>query len=134
MSIIFSVGFASYRDFSRRQALTGVTKSIISDLRLLQQKALSGEKPDLCTVLSGYQIDITSTTTYNLQAVCSTNITIKTIDLAVDEVTISSSFDPIKFKVLGQGTNLTTDAVITITNSKIGNSSVINVGIGGDIR
>ena len=113
-----------------------MVQEIISDLRLLQQKALSGEKPDLCTVLSGYQIDITSTTTYNLQAVCSTNITIKTIDLAVDEVTISSSFDPIKFKVLGQGTNIVNAQSTTIILTQTGTNSTatITVTAGGEVK
>lgn len=133
ISIIFSVGFASYRDFSRRQALTGVTKSIVSDLRLIQQKSLSGEKPDSCTTLSGYQMDITSTTTYNLVADCSTNVVVKTVDLAEAGVTISSNADPIIFKVLGQGTDLSSGATITVTNPKMGKSSSINVGIGGDV-
>ena len=138
ISIIFSVGFASYRDFSRRQALIGVTKAIVSDLRLLQQKSLAGEKPDSCTTLSGYQMDITSSTVYNFQAVCSTGailnyVTIKTVDLAENDVTISSTSDPIIFKILGQGTNLTSDAIITIFNSKIDKTSIVNVGIGGDV-
>lgn len=134
ISIIFSVGFASYRDFSRRQALTGVTKAIVSDLRLIQQKSLSGEKPDSCTTLLGYQMDITSLTSYDLVAVCLTNVVVKTVDLTEDEVTISSSVDPVQFKVLGQGTNLTSEAVITMTNSKMGKSSEVLVGIGGDIK
>lgn len=133
ISIIFSVGFASYRDFSRRQALTGVTKAMVSDLRLIQQKSLSGEKPDTCTTLSGYQMKRTSATAYDLQAVCSTNITVKTVDLAEDGVTISFSADPIIFKVLGQGTNLTAIATITLTNTNMNKSSHVYVGIGGDV-
>ena len=133
ISIIFSVGFASYRDFSRRQALTGITKAIVSDLRLIQQKSLSGEKPSSCTTLSGYQLDITSTTTYNLVADCSTNVVVKTVDLTEAGVTISSNTDPIIFKVLGQGTNLTSEATITITNPKMNKSSSVIVGIGGDV-
>ena len=133
ISIIFSVGFASYRDFSRRQALTGVTKSVVSESRLIQQKSLSGEKPSSCTTLSGYQLDITSTTTYNLVADCSTNVFVKTVDLTEAGVTISSNTDPIIFKVLGQGTNLTSEATITITNPKMNKSSSVIVGIGGDV-
>ena len=43
IAIIFGVGFVSYREFSRRQSLTGVTKQLVGDLRLAQQLALTGQ-------------------------------------------------------------------------------------------
>jgi len=133
ISIIFSIGFASYRDFSRRQALTGVTKKIVSDLRTLQQKALAGEKPTDCTTLDGYKINISSGS-YSLYADCSSDIFLDTVDLTEDGVTLTSTpVNTITFKVLGQGTNLTSVETITITNTKIDKSTVITVGIGGDI-
>lgn len=135
MAIIFSLGLASYRDFSRRQALTGITKSIISDLRMIQQKALSGEKRDsgCTTYLSGYRFDITSSG-YDLKALCDVTPIVKQVNLSSQFITISSTADPIDFKVLGQGTNLTTTATITITNTKISKSSIITVGVGGEIK
>ena len=51
IGFLFSFGYASFRDFSRRQALAGVVKQVQGDLRLAQQKALSGEKPSGCTTL-----------------------------------------------------------------------------------
>ena len=64
---------------------------------------------------------------------CSTNVVVKTVDLTEAGVTISSNTDPIIFKVLGQGTNLTSEATITITSSKMSKSSRVMVGIGGDV-
>jgi prepilin-type N-terminal cleavage/methylation domain-containing protein len=135
ISIIFSVGFASYRDFSRRQALTGVTKKIVSDLRTLQQKALAGEKPAGCTTLDGYKVNISSDS-YSLYADCSSDILIKTVDLIEDGATLTSTAtnNTITFKVLGQGTNLTSAVTITIYSSKIDKSSQVSIGIGGDIQ
>ena len=102
ISIVFSVGFASYRDFSRRQALSGVTKALISDLRLIQQKALAGEKIGSCTTLDGYKINISSAS-YSLYADCASDILLKTVDLTANEVALTTSpvTSSITFKVLG---------------------------------
>ena len=56
VGIIFSVGYAGFRQFSQRQQLAGVAKSITSDIQLIKQKALTGEKPSggACTKLDGY--------------------------------------------------------------------------------
>ena len=137
MALIFSIGFVSYRDFSRKQALTGVTKGLISDLRLIQQKALAGEKIGSCTTLNGYKINISSSS-YSLYASCASDILLKTVDLTVNEVTLTLTppipTNTITFKVLGQGTDLTSEETIRITNSKINKTSTVVVGIGGDVQ
>lgn len=134
VAVVFAVGFVSYREFSRRQSLTGVTKQLVGDLRLAQQLALTGQKPTTgsCTTLVGYVISRTSSTSYDLIADCSNaDYVIKTIDMPIDT---TISVGNVTFKVLGQGTDRTSPLTFTITNTSTGVSQDITVGIGGDIQ
>lgn len=140
VSIIFGIGFAGYRDFSRRQALTGVSKQFKADLRLIQQLALTGQKPTgvSCDTLNSYTFSRTSASTYNLIANCVSSLGVvsspiyKTVNLGTD-ITYTSTNPTFRFKVLGQGTNLTANNVITLTHTS-GTQAILTIGIGGDVR
>jgi prepilin-type N-terminal cleavage/methylation domain-containing protein len=141
IGIIFSVGLAGYREFSRRQALTGVSKQLKADLRLAQQLALTGQKPDgvACDTLTGYTFNVSvSTSSYSISANCTSTLNIKTspeiknVSLGTD-IQIVSTTAAFQFKGLGQGTNLTSSNTITLTHIS-GNTSLILVGIGGDVK
>lgn len=132
--IIFSVGIAGYREFSRRQALTGISKQLKANLRLAQQLALTGQKPEglNCTKLDGYTFSRLSATEYQLIANCSNaNHVIKDVELPQDTTLSAGS---VIFKVLGQGTNLSAPLTFTIANSVNGASGQIIVGVGGDVQ
>ncbi len=139
--IVFATGFAGYRDFSRRQTLSGISKQIKADLRTAQQLAITGQKPQgaTCTRLVSYDFDRISSTNYQITATCDNNgiipppITIKNINL-ITGMTIASTSDPISFKVLGMGTNLSGDATITISFTQVTNPETIVIGKGGDIK
>lgn len=143
IAIVFSVGFAGYRDFSRRQLVSGVTKSIVSDLRNAQQLALTGQKPVVdyqgnsvtCTRLSGYSFSRISATNYQIRAHCDNvalPISIKNIILSSD---LSLSNGSVKFKVLGQGTDLTDTLTIIISHiSDVGTTGTITIVKGGTIK
>ncbi|MDO8341338.1 MAG: prepilin-type N-terminal cleavage/methylation domain-containing protein [Candidatus Woesebacteria bacterium] len=141
ISIVFTIGYAGFREFSRRQALGGVTKAIKADLRLTQQLASTGQKPTTgtCTQLSSYRFYIYSaTSTYKIYANCSnpasTNILVKTVSLDSDiSITLPPTPAYILFKVLGQGTNLTSDYIIELDHTT-GDSSTVTVGTGGEIN
>lgn len=141
VSLIFSIGYVSFRDFSRRQALAGVVRSIRGDLRLAQGQAISGQKPsdiscDSPSTLSGYYFDIVSANNYRLVAQCSGgNVVSKEVTIAAD-IFLSSNQDPIVFKVLGQGTNVpqATPAIITLTQSGTLNIATITVSSTGEIK
>ena len=142
IAIVFSVGFSGYRDFSRRQSVAGVAKSIQSDLRNAQQLALTGQKPTVnylnapvtCTRLSGYSFSRISAQNYQIIANCinaaNANHIIKNVTLSTD---LSLSAGSVKFKVLGQGTDLSAPLTFTLTHTA-GTSSTITVGIGGDVK
>jgi prepilin-type N-terminal cleavage/methylation domain-containing protein len=133
---VFSIGFVGYREFSRRQDLAGVKKNLLADLRLVQQLALTGQKPDgtTCAMLNGHTFTVTSTTSYQLVANCiDGNTVIKTVTF-VSGVTMSATTASTRFKVLGHGTNLASDNTITLTNTYSGNTSTITIGTGGRIQ
>lgn len=138
VAIVFGVGFVSYREFSRRQSLTGITKQLVGDLRLAQQLALTGQKPtgEVCTTLIGYIIARTSPTSYKLTADCSNDdFLIKTVDMPADTtISVNTLISSVTFKVLGQGTSLSSPLTFTITNSSAGTPGTLTIGIGGDIQ
>lgn len=141
---VFTVGFAGYRDFSRRQTLGGITKRIKTDLRTAQQLATSGQKPSgvTCTRLVSYDFDRINSYRYQIIAVCDNSGTltrnmVKDVDLTTSVSFTSSATgldvaDPISFKVLGQGTNLISDVTIAVT--MLSYTDNITVGKGGDIK
>ncbi|EKE05833.1 MAG: hypothetical protein ACD_19C00176G0055 [uncultured bacterium] len=129
--IVFGVGLAGYREFSRRQALTGILKQVKADLRLAQQLALTGQKPETCAKLIGYTFTATSSN-YKIIASCSGgSVENKSADMPVN-TTISAG--SLTFKILGQGTSLSSSLTFTITNSVAGTTGTVIVGTGGDIN
>jgi prepilin-type N-terminal cleavage/methylation domain-containing protein len=56
MGLLVGFGYASYREFARRQMVNGAVIQLRSNLRLAQQLALSGKKPESgCNTLNSYQ-------------------------------------------------------------------------------
>lgn len=142
ISIVFTIGYAGFREFSRRQALSGVSKTVKADLRLAQQLASTGQKPSVdqgsCSQLSGYTFEREDVSEYSISANCfnagfAVSRLVKTVNLDTD-VTISVSPNPsIQFKVLGQGTNSDSDFTITLDHTS-GSQTTIVVGSGGEIN
>lgn len=151
IGVLFSVGYANYRSFSRRQTLMGIAKQIEGDMRLAQQMALSGEKPPGSypvgcdnRVLDSVRFGISKTApiNYKIRAVCGEDATdnypiIKTFFLPEGFSYNISTFapNPIHFKVLGQGTNIPSGSNGTLTiNDAFGNYATITVDSGGSIN
>lgn len=145
IGILFSVGYVSFRDFSRRQALAGVAKQIQGDIRLAQEQSLSGKKPEdplnKCAgvnFLDGYNFKVNSTSvpaSYSVEAVCAGQaVEIKSVNIPSD-FSISSTIATILFKPLGQGTNIPVEsATITITQDSTGNQALIVVSAAGEVE
>jgi prepilin-type N-terminal cleavage/methylation domain-containing protein len=141
LSLIFVMGYAGFREFSRRQLLASSVRSLTGDLRLAQSKAAAGEKPDKFNCrgtnrLQGYLFEILSSTEYRLSAKCTSgNEEVKAKTIPTD-LTIEASIQPILFKVLGEGTNLEegTSSLITISEAAIGKSQTVTVTAGGEIK
>ena len=139
--LIMGVGFAGFRQYSQRQVLFAAAREVRSDLRLLQEKAISGVKePDIITscagkFLDGYRFDIIPPTQYRMSAVCSgsvVNIQDKSVKLGF---TIAATIDPILFKVLSQGTDITgSSSIITLTQTATNKNITITVSAEGSIE
>ncbi len=142
MAILFTVGYAGYREFSRRQVLIGAVNQVQGDLRKAQQLALSGVKPNdpKCNspeLLNGYIFVIDSSgTAYSIQSSC-TGGNVQSEDLVNLPlgISISISSGPLMFKVIGSGTNISNeDTVLTVSQGATGDSRTITIGSGGDIK
>lgn len=140
VGLIFGIGYVNFRDFARRQALSGTTRSVRGDLRLAQGQALAGKKPTAgaCNspnLLNGYDFRVTGSSSYQLEANCSGgNVVTKTNTLPSGITMSTPSPNPITFKVLGQGTNLSVDATITLTQPGTSNTKQIVITPGGEIK
>jgi hypothetical protein len=91
-------------------------------------------------VLNDFRFVVVSDEQYAIKAGCSGNATavsVKTVDLP-SGITISSTPSPVlvKFKALGQGTNLASGATATLTLAQTGtgNQATITVTSGGEIK
>lgn len=134
IGLLFSFGFVNFRDYSRRQHLIGVGTMFKGDLRLAQGKALSGERPDNCINLTGYDIRITGSS-YRIVADCDIDRDVKEVLLPVD-ITASTTLSPISFKLLGDGTSIDegTEVQITLTQVETDQQISIYVTAGGEIK
>jgi prepilin-type N-terminal cleavage/methylation domain-containing protein len=140
IGLIFGFGYVGFREFSQRQALTGLARSIKGDLRLAQELALAGKKPDdiKCDspqVLNGYYFRRNSNANYTIEASCSGGTSeIKSVNLPADINFTSLSINPILFKILGEGNNISDSATITLTQINTGNTGTITITSGGEIK
>lgn len=140
VGLIFGIGYVNFRDFSRRQALTGTARSVMGDLRLAQEQALAGKKPTLAAcnspnLLNGYDFRVTGSSSYQLEANCSGgSVVTKSVTLPPGITSSTPSPNPITFKILGQGTNLTAEATITLTQTGSSNTRIVTVSPGGEIK
>lgn len=138
MGLLFGFGFAGFRDFSRRQAVASAGRMVIGDLRLAQQKSLSGEKPSGCTgSLLRYDFNrVAGGLSYQIIAVCSGGNNTVNINLPSGISISSFTPNPISFKILGRGTNVPvgTDAAISLTQTGTVNTMTITVNSGGEIK
>lgn len=143
IGLLFAVGYVNFRDFSRRQAIAGAAKLLQGDLRLAQQQALSGQKPDdpNCNnpnTLTGYYFNVVSMTEYTVYAGCSLgNSSILSKDVTLPAgISITASQNPILFKILGAGTNIPQGNTVTVTLTQAATNNVftISIGSGGEIQ
>lgn len=139
--IIFSAGFVSFRDFSRRQTLFGAGRALMSDLRLAQGYSLIGKKPDdtKCSglnTLNGYQFFVDGAAgQYIVRASCTAGtVDVKTVALTSDISISAPSPNPILFKSLGEGTNLSSDATIILTQASTNKTVQVKVTPGGEVK
>lgn len=118
IGILTGSSLVGYNRFQGRQGLKSAGEQLVSDLRLTQQKALSGEKAagwcqGLTDSLTGWRLIFTSAAVYDIRGVCSSGTTIvfKSITLP-NSATKSAGGDSVDFAAVN-GT--TTDASFTLS-------------------
>ncbi len=106
ISILSTVGIASFIDYSRSQSLQTSASNFAVILDLAKSRTSSQVKPSECLgSLNGYQVDILSDTTYSLSVYCPEVHLIQTttlpdrgnikFDLGLGQTTTTSIFFPI---------------------------------------
>lgn len=126
-------GLAAYRGAGEKESLKQAGLELQSDLRLIQKKALAGEKPDDCGNLSGYLVkpgrDLGE---YVVQAECSNNNGPEiTYDLP-DNVLFGAAISEMTFQVLRQG--VSGAQIITLVSELSDNYQyIVTVESGGTI-
>ncbi len=138
MGILFTVGYLSFQDYSRRQSLLAVGRSVRVDIKTAIESAIAGNKPATCSnVLNAYQFQVTSGTTYEIDAICSAGNVVITQRTIPSGITISApNPNPVMFKVLAQGTNIPTGstATILVTQTATGYVDTIRIGENGNVQ
>lgn len=143
-ALVFIGGYAGYRDFTRRQILSGAQEELKSNLALARQFSLSGEKPgNICpgSTLEGYQVGFEAgcfqygCTSYKIQAKCESGGPYEVRSILIPQgISISGLDTPVLFKVVGQGTDLSSDLTITLTQGSTGAQSTVTVTSAGTIN
>ncbi|MCH7641075.1 hypothetical protein IID22_02690 [Patescibacteria group bacterium] len=145
MALLFSLGYANYRDFQRRQQLDSVINEFKTDLRLAQQLALTGNKPTGCTTLEGYRIRRDGDKSYKILAYCGSPVTCSVDpDYCVKDVNLPSNisigtFAPspgnrFMFQVLARGVDRDGETTITFTQDVTGDTRSVIVTPSGEIK
>ena len=136
--IMFSVAQANYRGFITEKNLDTARDRIISDIRLAQQQAQAGKMPSGClTPLDGYRF-ITSSSSYEIQADCATDVSVKTVQLSSFSSGLSlTSGQVIYFRILGKGPVFPpsfSDSITLTLSQQTGGTRAITISVGGEIR
>ena len=131
ITLLFTIGIASYQNFNRTQIVNQTVKELKENLRLVQSKALSGEKTSACgaNTLIGWQINFTDSNTYKIQVLCSaTPSDVKTIDLTGDLVKTAGP-NTVLFRVLARGVDGSGEIIIKgFGSTKVASVTVSNTG------
>jgi len=108
VGLLLTVGVANYNNFNRKRILKEAALNLETNLRYAQEKALSGEKPSICTkaeALDGWKLKFTSDQTYEILPLCAgveENGAKKSYQFN-SSVSKTSGPDSFLFKVLAQG-------------------------------
>lgn len=129
-AILFVGGFAAYQDLTRRETLNGAADELVTNVNLVRQRAVSGEKPTGCTgSLRGYEV-VFNASSYVASAICDSATESRSFPLPTG-ISLSPTGNTVLFKVLGQGTNLSSDLTITLTQNSTGNQKNVRITTDG---
>ena len=119
LMLISAFGIGRYNEFNERQNVQQAADSFISNLRLVQAKALAGDKPQGCTTLVGWTVEF-ALKSYTMYAECKPEGIIDSTRVTVDlpgNVNLTYSIGFITYYPLGRGTS--TDQEVQIVGRQI---------------
>lgn len=113
-ALLTAGGLAAYRGVGEKEALKQAGLSFESNLKLIQQKALAGEKPEGCSgTLESFRVWGSDDQTYRAQAQCSLSSP-DAISYQLDEkIKFQTPPSPLDFTVLRNGVNGAQTIVLT---------------------
>jgi len=135
--VLFSLGIARYRDFQRRQSLNAAARTLISDLRFAQERALAGAKPSGCVTLNSYILRRLSSTGYHILANCTNSSYVVVSESQVGfsskhpNITLAN-FSDVVFNILGGG--VSANVTVTLTQANTAATRAVTVTTGGEIK
>lgn len=112
IGLLFSLGYAGYRQYARRQAVESFARQIKADLRYAEELAASGKKPTGCSSLGGYEFNIQEPLQqYQVNAYCDGSAfgTPEKTESVPSGLVVRASGgagDSVFFNILSRGTNI----------------------------
>jgi len=144
IGLLFTTGYASYRNFSQRQTVLSEARKLEGNIRLAQELAFTGKKPQIAECndplqrLNGYHLKIdAANSSYAIRADCTGN---SDIDIAKEftlptVLSISATTSDMLFKVLGQGNDIpASGVVISISMSSASIDYSVTVDKSGQVK
>jgi len=137
IALLSGGGLAAYTSFNQSQTLKAAAENVKNNLRLVQSRALSQEKPATgCAVLDGFRVDISvGTANYSYLALCNGDIPLETSRQSLSPLPAGVTFasanpNQVIFRLLGSGATAAAIAVAGFGKAPI----TINVSQGGEIH
>ena len=134
-AFMLGTGMLAYTRVARKQTLDQATAGVAQILTQARANALSGKKQNCTATLLGWQVTFTASN-YTLGEVCTAGSPIPVVQTVILPILISAttlpSSNPIIFNRLNQGTNISSTATITLTNTKdmtTKSVTVSNIGV-----
>ena len=131
LGILATSGITVTQRSGRRQSVQSAAEQIRGALRQAQAQALAGRKVNCVNPLDSWNVNFTATG-YSIDEECKLAVggEIKSgslVNLRVGvKVTTLPSPNPIRFKVLGHGTDITGSTTLTVTNQEETASVIIS--------
>lgn len=145
LGIMMGVGSVRFREFERRQAVVSAKRQLLSDVRAAQSDAAAGRKPPGCTgTLQAYGFEVVrmaNPARYRTFARCGQGVSTadfvtKTAELPAGITLNVSGVNPVLFKSVSGGTNLTGVSSVTIEVKGSGTSTIetLTINASGEVR
>ena len=134
LGILATSGITVTQRSGRRQSVQSAAEQIRGALRQAQAQALTGRKVNCVNPLDSWNVNFTATG-YSIDEECGGVSAGRAVKLPVGaQITTLPSPNPIKFKVLGQGTNVTGGANTTLQITNQEETASIIISSTGEIQ